>query len=175
MSVAESTHSGTDRSVGHFSLNTRKARYGVSYFRAICSQAGVGFSETSPDEDQLAVDGLVALRTGYVPVQIKCSSQFKIAGPSANWPAEKAWIEKWRAACLPVYFVLVILDHDEPDRWINHHNAGTAHCSGAFWVRVDRHGPVGNIVVPKTQRLSADTMAVWERDLHQAYASAEEV
>jgi hypothetical protein len=39
--------------------NRAKSRFGVAYVRAVCSQAGVGFQETSPDEDVLAVDGNV--------------------------------------------------------------------------------------------------------------------
>lgn len=170
VAVAEGARGDTVRSVGRFSLTTRKARYGVSYFRTICNQAGVGFVETPPDEDQDAIDGMVKLRQISIPVQIKCSSQFKVAGPSATWPAEKAWLEKWRESWLPVYFVLVILDDDDPSKWIDHQANGTSHCSGAFWTRVDQHNGIGNISVPKAQRLTAATLDEWEREAYEAFA-----
>lgn len=50
---------GVNSVVPTFTDNGRKARYGAAYFRAICAQAGVAFTEASIDEDVMAVDGSV--------------------------------------------------------------------------------------------------------------------
>ncbi|MBY8873732.1 DUF4365 domain-containing protein [Micromonospora sp. PLK6-60] len=163
------------RSVGRLPLNACKARYGVAYVRTVCSQAGVGFSETSPDEDYLAVDGLVSLPVAPVSVQIKCSSQFKIAGRSATWPAEVEWREKWQESLLPVYFVLVVLDVDDRADWLYHDETGTMHRAAGFWTRVDQQAGPGNINVPKTQRLTSETLDLWAKDVFGCFAPVEGV
>lgn len=56
------------------SVSARKARYGVAYLRSVCAQAGVGLSETSADEDVLAIDCDVKFAEGVVGVQVKCTS-----------------------------------------------------------------------------------------------------
>ena len=48
------------------STNGQRARYGVSYLRNICAQAGVGLNETPADEDVLAVDCDVVFPEGSV-------------------------------------------------------------------------------------------------------------
>ena len=68
--------------------NAREARYGVSYVRALCSQAGVSLTETSPDEDAVAIDATLLLKPAFACVQVKCTSQFKIRGRSASWEME---------------------------------------------------------------------------------------
>ncbi|MFD9842741.1 DUF4365 domain-containing protein [[Kitasatospora] papulosa] len=147
-----------------------KARYGVAHVRAIFSQAGCGFKETSPDEDAMAVDGDVDFLSASARVQVKCSSQFKIAGKGATWPAEVHWRERWNAAKVPVYFILVILDRSNRFEWINHHSAGTDHVAAAFWTRVDKIGPTENVVVPKSQRLTVATLGDWEREVEACFS-----
>ncbi|MEV6847228.1 DUF4365 domain-containing protein [Actinoplanes sp. NPDC051411] len=142
----------------------------MAYFQTICSQAGFGFSETSPDEDMLAVDGQVIFPAASASVQVKCSSQFKISGRSASWPAEPGWRDKWKTSLVPVYFVLVILDNAEPSGWISHHGAGTDHAAGAFWTRVDQMAPVRSIEIPKTQRLTAETLEQWQGEVVDSFA-----
>lgn len=118
--------------------NRAKSRFGVAYVRAVCAQAGLGFLETSPDEDVLAIDCLVWVATAPVMVQVKCTSQFKInGGRTATWPVELAWREKWQKCALPVYFVLVVVDEQQM-RWMDHHADGTVHRAAAFWVRVNQ-------------------------------------
>jgi hypothetical protein len=65
---------GTSSVNSTFTDNARKARYGVAYFRTICAQAGVSFTETSADEDNMAVDGLVSFARSSSRVQLKCTS-----------------------------------------------------------------------------------------------------
>ncbi|WP_405635268.1 DUF4365 domain-containing protein [Streptomyces sp. NBC_00056] len=150
-----------------------KARFGVAYVRAIFSQAGFPFKETSPDEDAMAVDGDVDFLSASARIQIKCTSQFNISGrgrASATWPAEVHWRERWNKCKIPVYFVLVILDHDDRQKWMSHHPSGTDHKSAAFWVRVDGIGQDENVVVPKAQRLTIETLNQWEEEVEECFS-----
>src|ERR1700754_1000947 len=116
--------------------NRAKARFGVSYVRAVCSQAGVGFQETSPDEDVLAVDGNVDFEIAPARVQVKCTGQFRLKGGStATWPIDESWRQRWKRSGVPVYFVLVIVDPDDQVSWLHHHDEATLHRAAAFWVR----------------------------------------
>jgi hypothetical protein len=103
-----------------FGDKTAKARYGLAYLRSICSQAGVGFTETSPDEDVYAVDADVKFPEGTVSIQVKCTGGFRIGGKSASWKIEPEWRDKWNRSKIPVYFVLVMLDPDSRPDWVTH-------------------------------------------------------
>jgi hypothetical protein len=105
---------------GSLTDNACKARYGVTYLRSICSQAGMPLSEISPDEDAQAIDCMILLRTGAVMVQVKCTSQFSLKGRSASWPMELHWQQSWEKMQIPVYFVMVILDNGDPEEWLQH-------------------------------------------------------
>lgn len=147
-----------------------KARFGVAYVRSIFSQAGFPFKETSPDEDAMAVDGDVDFLAASARIQIKCSSQFKISGRSATWPAEVHWRDRWNKCKIPVYFILVILEHEDRFQWIDHHPAGTDQQAAAFWVRVDSIGPTESVVVPKKQRLTAATLNQWAEEVEECFS-----
>jgi hypothetical protein len=114
----------------------RKARYGVSYVRNVCAQAGVPFMETEPDSDVHAVDCGVTFPAAEIRVQVKCSSQFKMSGKTATWSIEPDWVRKWERALVPVYFVLVIVP-EHWSVWLNHEPTQTVHTTGAFWGRVN--------------------------------------
>lgn len=164
------------RPIATLTPNGAKARFGVAYLRAICSHAAVGFAETSIDEDVLAVDGSIEFDLGIVRVQVKCTSQFRInGGKTATWQAEPAWWEKWHRSGLPVYLVVVVIDPDDQAAWLHHHNEGTLHRAAAFWVRVDNMSVSPGITVPKSQRLTADTLQEWATDLENCFRPAEEV
>jgi hypothetical protein len=144
--------------------NGCRARYGLSYVRSICSQAGVGMTETAPDEDVLAVDCSVEFPEAAVRVQVKCTSQWSISGSQLTYPVEAGWVRKWDAIKVPMYFVVVIVPKD-PDDWIRHEVGGTAHQTAAYWVRLIP-GEIGtSINVPKKQRLTKSTMTEWHKDL----------
>jgi hypothetical protein len=148
--------------------NGSKARYGVSYLRSICSQAGVGMTETAPDEDVLAVDCNVEFPEAAVRVQVKCTSQWSISGKQLTYPVEPEWVHKWDAIKVPMYFVVVIVPKS-PDQWIQHESNGTVHSTAAYWVRLVP-GQVGSaIIVPKNQRLSKDTIPIWHKDLLESF------
>ncbi|MFI5852196.1 DUF4365 domain-containing protein [Micromonospora chalcea] len=174
MVITDGALSETPWSDMRLPANACKARYGVAYLRSICSQAGVPFNETSPDEDHHAVDGCLHLGTANVTVQVKCSGQFTIGGRSATWPAEVEWRVKWSRSKLPIYFVLVILDVDDQSSWLIHADDGTMHRAAAFWVRVDKLPAGTNINVPKSQRLTADTLTQWAADVDACFAPGQE-
>ncbi|WP_158610041.1 DUF4365 domain-containing protein [Micromonospora musae] len=156
--------------IATFSPNGSKARFGVAYLRAICSQAGVGFTETSIDEDVLAIDGAVDFATASARVQVKCTGKFRIHGGStATWPADDRWWAKWHGSCVPVYFVLVVMDPDEQPDWLDHRVDGTMHRAAAFWARVDKMSQGASITVPKSQRLTADTLRQWSSDVDACF------
>jgi hypothetical protein len=148
------------------------ARYGVSYLRSVCAQAGVGINETSPDEDVLAIDCDVKFREASVNVQVKCTSQFTIPGRTKTWRLEPSWVEKWSDSLLPVYFVLVTAPGSIAG-WIEHSNVGTLHKTAAFWKRFDPATDQTSITLPVAQRLTADTLATWHSDMLAAFGGAQ--
>lgn len=149
--------------------NGAKARFGASYLHAICSQAGVEFRETTIDTDVLAVDGDVVFEAASARVQVKCTGRLRIDGHSASCPTEPGWWTKWHRAKCPVYLVLVIVDPDDQQRWLEHRDDGTLHRAAAFWARVDHMPAVSTIVIPKDQRLTADTLREWAGDVDAGY------
>ncbi|WP_203989769.1 DUF4365 domain-containing protein [Sphaerisporangium rufum] len=154
------------------SPNGSKGRFGVAYLKTICSQAGIGVSENSPDEDVNAVDCEVQFEIGSVRVQVKCTSKFDIAGKSASWPIETTWQKKWQKCSVPVYLVLVILGYDKAHQWLEHQARGTLQHAAAFWIRVNDTGNgQTRIAIPKTQRLTAATLQIWENDLEACFFS----
>lgn len=149
--------------MGSLDLNHRKARYGVSYLRAVCSQAGMPVSETAPDEDVLAVDCDVKFEQASVLVQVKCTSRLTVAGRSASVRLEPEWRAKWAKQKVPVYLLLVIVPK-KPSEWLSHLDDKTMHATAAYWVRVN--GSEGDSVnVPKSQRLTASTFETWHGQL----------
>jgi hypothetical protein len=166
---------GTSRpwnSVATLDSNRAKSRFGIAYVRAVCSQAGVGFQETSPDEDVLAVDGSVEFELAPARVQVKCTGQFRLkGGPTATWPIDDSWRRHWTRSGVPVYFVLVIVDPDDQVSWLHHQDEATLHRAAAFWVRVDTLPERQNITVPKTQRLTAETLPLWAEDVEARFVA----
>jgi len=145
-----------------------KGRYGVAYLRSICSQAGITMTETEPGEDVLAVDCDVHFQEASVRVQVKCTSQWRMAGKSLAYPVEDGWVRKWDAMVVPVYFVVVIVPPD-PAEWLRHRDDGTFHSTAAFWTRL-MPGQIGTTVrVPKNQRLYMETIDTWHDHLLAAF------
>jgi hypothetical protein len=165
MNVVAETRSEAD-SIGTLSPKGSKARFGAAYLRAVCSHAGVGFTETTIDEDVLAIDGTVDFAVSPARVQIKCTGQFRISGgPTASWQAEENWWGKWHQSKIPVYFVLVVVDPDDQRTWLQHQDDGTLNRAAAFWVRVDRLPDRSRIAVPKSQRFTAETLETWAAEV----------
>jgi hypothetical protein len=146
------------------SPNGQKARYGVSYVRNVCAQAGFGLSETPPDEDVLATDCDIQFAEGNVRVQVKCTSGLSLGGKTKSWRLKPEWLRKWDKSLLPVYFVLVVVPSKEPS-WLEHRPDGTMHRTAAFWQRVRTEQLGNSISISKAQRLTAATLISWHRDL----------
>ena len=144
--------------------NRQKARYGVSYLRCVCAQAGFGLTETEPDEDVLAVDCAVQYPELAVSVQVKCTSGLTIKGRTKSIPVEEGWIEKWSRSLVPVYLLVVIVPK-EVSKWLEHVDEGTLHRTAAFWKRVDRGVTLPSVKIPRSQRLTVDTISLWHREL----------
>lgn len=153
------------------SANGQRARYGVSYVRNVCAQAGVGLNETSPDEDVLATDCEVVFAEGGVRVQVKCTSSFTLAGKTKSWKLKPEWLRKWDQSLVPVYFVIVVVPKSEPS-WLTHPVNGTLHQTAAFWQRVPSAISTRTISVPRSQRLTASTMDTWHTDLLAVFSPA---
>lgn len=148
-----------------FTDNARRARFGVAYMRSICAQAGVGFTETSPDEDNLAIDGAIEFTRISVRVQIKCTSRFQVAGKRATLDLEPSWVENWSQNLVPTYIVLVKVPPAIPD-WIVHNAGTTRHHAIAYWVKFDPGQHQTKMVFRATQRLTVDTLHQWRDDTY---------
>ena len=153
--------------------NICKARYGLSYVRSICDQAGLTLLETPPDADVLAVDCYVVFAESQVRVQVKCTSQWSIGGPNVTWPVEQGWVRKWDASLSPVYFVVVVVPSDR-SLWMRHDSDGTVHASAAFWVRLIPGMTNNSVRIPNSQRLTVETMDTWHKDLLASYRAGNE-
>lgn len=147
-----------------FTDNGRKARYAVAYLESICAQAGVAFGETRADEDIMAVDAFVHFPRASSRVQLKCTSQFKLSGKSVTMALEPSWVASWTASIVPVYFVVVVVPPEIPE-WIAHPLTSTSHKTAAFWTRFDPALHKTKIAVPKSQRLTLETIHQWKSDL----------
>jgi hypothetical protein len=155
--------------VGTLTANGQKARYGVAYLRHICAQAGVPMTETSPDEDVMAVDCSLDFLEASVRVQVKCSSAFSMRGRSASWLLEESWVRKWRQFRTPLYFVLVKVTNDA-SQWLQHLDDGTMHRTMAYWKKVEQADlNASGITLLRGNRLAAATLGQWHSDLLRSY------
>ncbi|VXB72011.1 conserved hypothetical protein [Frigoribacterium sp. 9N] len=79
---------------------------------------------------------------------------------------EPEWFRKWSESFAPVYFVIVVVPKDVPD-WVAHPATSTVHRAAAYWVRFDATKHSKKIQVPKSQRLSLETVHAWKLELDQ--------
>jgi len=79
------------------------------------------------------------------------------------------WIRKWDQSLLPVYFVIVVVPRKE-HVWLDHPISQTVHRTAAFWKRIETGMLGSSISVPKSQRLTAATLARWHTDLIAAFS-----
>lgn len=160
----DGTDGGMSVDCASLSANGRKARYGLAYMRSVCSQAGVGMMESSPDEDVLAVDCSVALPPADVRVQVKCTSKWNLSGHTLSFPIEEAWVRKWDQNLMPTYFVVVIVPNTSGENWVSYEAEGAFHHAAAFWARIPR-GVSGSLSIPKSQALVPKTMDIWNQQV----------
>lgn len=146
-----------------FTDNGRRARYGAAYVRALCAHAGASFVETSIDEDIMAIDGTVDFARMPVRVQIKCTSQFSVAGSRLTLPLEPSWVKKWTASDTPVFVVVVKVPSDIPG-WLDYDVAFTRHNTVAFGRRFVAAIDQASMVFTSSDRLTGESIYEW-RDL----------
>lgn len=146
-----------------FTDNGRRARYGAAYVRALCAHAGASFTETSIDEDIMAIDGTVDFARMPVRVQIKCTSQFSVAGSRLTLPLEPSWVNKWTASDTPVFVVIVKVPSDIPG-WLDYDVAFTRHNTVAFGRRFVAATDLTSMVFTSSDRLTGESIYDW-RDL----------
>lgn len=152
-------------------LNRRKARYGVSYLRSVCAQAGVGVTETAPDEDVYAIDCDLKYGPLTLPVQVKCTAQHILPAEKDPWvDVDPTWATKWEESVLPVHLVLVIVEAD-PEVWLDHHDNGTWLPAAAYWVHVTG-AEKGRLKFPLEQRLDAAAVTAWYTNAMAGFGGA---
>lgn len=154
--LLESAHVG-------FTDNVRRARYGAAYVRALCAHAGASFAETSIDEDIMAIDGQIDFARMPVRVQIKCTSQFSVAGSKLTLPLEPSWVKKWTVSDTPVFVVVVKVPSDIPG-WLDYDVAFTRHNAVAFGRRFVAATDLAAMVFTSADRLTGESIYDW-RDL----------
>lgn len=154
-----------------FTDNGRRARYGAAYMRALCAHAGAMFTESSVDEDIMAIDGAVDFARMPVRVQIKCTSKFSVSGSRLTLPLEPAWIKKWAASDTPVFVVVVKVPGDIPG-WLDYDVAFTRHNTVAYGRRYEKATDVKSMVFTGADRLTSESIYDW-RDI--AYGIADGV
>ena len=146
-----------------FTDNGRRARYGAAFVRALCAHAGAAFTESSIDEDIMAIDGTVDFARMPVRVQIKCTSKFSIPGGKFTLPLESSWVRKWTTSDTPVFVVVVKVPRDIPG-WLDYDVASTRHNTVAFGRRFDRATDSMSMVFTGVDRLTGESIYDW-RDL----------
>ena len=108
---------------------------GVAFVRTLCAQAGYGFTETSLDEDTLAVDcGLVAPAT-TIRVQVKCTTrQFTKKRRALDLRRRRSLARNvWEQNAHDLYFVAVGLSSPGQNDWITHPLEYTHHDAIVYW------------------------------------------
>jgi hypothetical protein len=150
-------------------------RYAVAYVRKVCSQAHIGFSETSPGEDVLAIDGRIEYPVLDVRVQIKGSTHYsmqKQAG-TISVEIEEKWRDKWGRNGSPTYFIFVLME-SEVDLWFRYDASNTLAGAYALWARIDNLPPeASHVVLDRTQRFTAETVGAWNQYLNKGYGEVE--
>jgi hypothetical protein len=137
----------------------------VAYMRALCAHAGVGFTETSADEDIDAIDATLKFGRASAEVQIKCTGTFKVGTGAATLPLEPTWVAKWSSAYHPVFVVLVKVPSLIPD-WIESTQAGTNHRTVAFAKRFDKELHFASMRFTRADQLTAETLYDWRDEVY---------
>jgi Domain of unknown function (DUF4365) len=145
-------------------LDQAKAVYSASYLDAVCAQAGVGMTSIGLDKDTLAVDATVNFMEMDVRVQLKCTSSPNLSGDGYRVDLKQKWIDKWRAFIPRPYVVLVVVPVKQ-NEWIRHPEDHTKHETVAYWQRFDPASTAMSIHMPKSSRLTADTLGSWRQQV----------
>nr|WP_306428113.1 MULTISPECIES: DUF4365 domain-containing protein [unclassified Brevibacterium] len=156
----------------------RQGRYGVAYVRSVCTQFGVGFGETSADEDTIGVDGQIEYEVSPLRIQIKCTTKaFTKQEPHISWPIKDKWAQLWSGMLVHPYLVVVQVP-EEPADWIDYEDGSTLHHTSAYWAPLDRTTlkPLEkqtSIHVPKRNLFTPETVGDWEREIKSQFMGGE--
>lgn len=142
----------------------RTGRFGVAYVRSVVASAGVGFDETTADEDVLAVDGTFQFDVAPIRVQIKATKTQSFNGNDEIkvQVTDEAWA-KWQTAILPEYAVLVVIGEPDEAAWLNQSRPGVTDVpAAAYWTPVS--GPdvtqtSGSLTFSQKNRFTVDTVS----------------
>lgn len=111
-------------------------------------------------------------------MQVKTTHVYAVDGTNARltYTADQHWVDSWAKAQCPVYFVVVVVPNvDNGGEWIAHHPAGTEMVgTAAYWSRIDptSFSPENmSVAALRSQRLNADTVVAWQRDLVDGYSA----
>ncbi|MBT2498534.1 DUF4365 domain-containing protein [Agromyces sp. ISL-38] len=149
----------------NFSDNGRRGRYGVAYLRALAAHAGVGFFETTSDEDVDALDVTLKFGRASAEVQVKCTSGFKVGPGRATLSLEPSWVGKWSASFHPIYVVMVKVPSVVGD-WIDSKPSSTVHRAVAFGKRFDRVQHTESMKFTSADRLTPETLYDWRDEVY---------
>lgn len=153
-----------------------QSRYGVGFLRTLCAQAGYGLTETSPDEDVLAVDCTLDAPAAAIRVQVKCTTgNFTKKDRYMSFWVEDYWRAMWEQNINDAYFVVIRLGFKAQNRWVEHHPQHTQHNAAGYWARIDPQHIPTTIRVSESQRLTHSTFATWERHLVAKYGGGDVV
>ncbi|HWU33346.1 MAG TPA: DUF4365 domain-containing protein [Marmoricola sp.] len=152
-------------------LNIAQGRFGEIYVAALCAQAGFGNDPTTRDEDVRAIDGTIHFDVGSCAYQVKCTTKdFGSKTETLAWPIEDRWRARWAKARMPVYFVVVRVKSQTD--WVKHPtDLSTLLKAAAYWVKVDINTKRKSIVIPKAQRLTADSLRDWAVEVESDYTA----
>lgn len=146
----------------------------MDFLQVICSHAGYGCTEPRSGEDVRAIDGTIGFDYGDAHVQVKCTKKdFTAKRQTIRIPVETKWVDLWKRAGSPVYLVVVRVP--EQDLWVVHHEEHTLLNATAYWQKIIPSAVGKSILVPRSQRLTTETLRDWARERQIAFGKKEAV
>lgn len=160
-------------------INGRKGRYGVAYLDAVVTAAGFDMTEPRPGADMLAYDATVCFPEGDVRVQIKTTHRYAIDGTNQRltYTADEHWVDSWKSALSPVYFVVVVVPHSlTGGPWLDYHQTGTTLLNtAAYWSRIDGEQFTKenmSVAALRSQRVDGAALLTWQQDFINGYSAS---
>jgi hypothetical protein len=148
---------------GELDVSNAIGRLGVAYVRKVCAHAHIGFTETSPQEDVLGLDGHVDYDAGTVRLQVKATTRWAVAGSreTLRLTLDSGWAEKWSRQKTPAFLVAVLLGRDVSS-WVTYDIGETRVAACALWVRIDgTPADATHIDLHRGQRFTVETINDW--------------
>lgn len=149
------------------------SRFGVAYVRNVCAHAHIGFSETSPTEDALALDGTLDFDSVGIRIQVKATTKWQLTSRAKTlvFPIEPEWREKWLKQRNPAFIVVILVSKEIP-AWISHGTGSTRLAAYALWARIDKIDPnATSVTLSKSQRFTASTLGEWAQMIDALYSA----